>query len=120
MSQGNFELAKYQSNDGKIWPCYAQPETKELSLGGTANAYPSGGYSEGVPIRLRAGRRARGQKVRTVTIQWTGAAPTGYKAGANLVVPVFQQSVWDGYAIGSTGTYLGAACKAVGFYPDRA
>lgn len=123
MSAGTFENGRYESIDGQyIWPCRAQPESKELTLGGVANAYPADPVTSGLPkIRLRKGKREFGPTVRTVTVKMT-AAPTGARAdyagvGALLTVPIFQQSTWEEYGEGDTGTYLGTAVEFVGKFP---
>jgi hypothetical protein len=120
MSTGAFETGKYEQNGGaNIWPCKAQPETKGLTLGGTANAYPTDPITVGLPkIKLRKTRREFGLPIRTVTVELT-ADGTGVTAdmetGSLHTIPVFQESVWAGYGEGQTGTYLGIACKFAGF-----
>lgn len=118
MSAGTFEDAKYeQANGDNVWPCRAQPESKGLALGGVANAYPTDAVTAGLPkIKLRKTRREFGLPIRTVTIELTADGTGGnaeYKSGTLHVVPVFQQSVWEGYDEGQTGTYLGIACKYI-------
>lgn len=121
MSSGIFEAAKYQSGAGDIFACRAQPETKQLSIQNTANAYPGGAVDQPFPIRLRVGKRSRGLIPRTVTVRFTAAPPEGYLADGEHVVPVFTQAAWDTYTEtpDRTGTYLGTACKVVGFYPPK-
>lgn len=123
MSAGAFENGRYESIDGLyVWPCRAQPESKELTLNSVANAYPTEAVTTGLPkIKLRKGKREFGPTVRTVTVKFT-AAPSGAQGdyegiGATHVVPVFQQSTWESYGEGQTGTYLGTACEFVGKFP---
>jgi hypothetical protein len=56
--------------------------------------------------------------MRSVTIELTadGTAETAdYEGtGTRFTIPVFDPVVWDGYAKGQTGTYLGIACKYAG------
>lgn len=121
MSAGIFESAKYESAAGDIFACRAQPETKGLNIQSTANAYPAGAVDQPFPIRLRVGKRTRGLIPRTVTVRFTAAPPDGYLADGEHVVPVFRQSTWDTYTAtpDREGTYLGTACKVVGFYPPK-
>jgi hypothetical protein len=51
------------------------------------------------------------------------AAPTGAVAdyagiGSQFVIPVFNPSVYDGYAKGQTGEYLGTAVKFIFKAPE--
>lgn len=119
MSAGTFETGKYgQDSGGNVWPCKAQPETKGLTLGGVANAYPSAAVTPGLPlVRLRKSRREYGLPIRTVTVKLTedgSGAQAEYAAGTLHTVPVFVKSVWDGYTSGQVGTYLGIACEFAG------
>lgn len=123
MSAGSFENARYESIDGLyIWPCRAQPESKALTLNEVVNAYPEDSVTEGLPkIKLRKGKREFGPTVRTVTVKMT-AAPTGPQAdylgvGALLTIPVFQQSTWESYGEGQTGTYVNTPVEFVGKFP---
>lgn len=119
MSTGSFESGKYEQNGGtNIWPCRAQPETKGLTLGTVANAYPAAAVTAGLPrVKLRKSRREVGLPIRTVTVKLT-ADGTGVEAdmveGSFHTVPVFRESVWNGYDEGQTGTYLGIACIYAG------
>lgn len=122
MSSGAFESAKYeQATGGFVWPCKAQPETKALTLGGVANAYPAAAVTATLPrIRLRLGKREYGLSIRTVTVKLLedGTGVTAdYKEGSLHTVPVFTQAVHDGYSFGAVGTYLGINCEAVGKFP---
>lgn len=119
MSAGAFEDAKYEQAGGvNIWPCRAQPESKGLTLNSVANAYPSDAVTANLPkIRLRKGRREFGLPIRTVTIELTAdgtGATAEYLEGTLQTIPIFVESVWNGYAEQQTGTYLGIACKFVG------
>lgn len=123
MSAGKFETGKYeQSTGGNVWPCRAQIETKALTLGGTANAYPTEAVTSGLPrVRLRKGKKEFGVSIRTVTVELKAAgtgATSEYAAGTLHTIPVFQQSVHDGYSFGSLGTYLGIACECKGKFPQ--
>lgn len=113
MSSGAFEDGKYITNAGDIHPCRAQPESKALALGGVANAYPTAATDQVSSARLKSSNRRIGVNARSVRVQLTGVL-AGYKPDAVLTVPVFQASIWEGYAKGQVGTYLGTACKFVG------
>ena len=116
MSAGKFDLAgKYESDAGNIYRCRPQPETKDLALGGAANAYPAGAITAGLgSVTLTKSKRSLGVIPRTVTVRLTadGAGDQGdYEGeGTSHVVVVFNPTVYAGYAIGDTGTYLGIAC----------
>jgi hypothetical protein len=116
MSAGKFEVGKYEDDSGNIWECRVQPETKELELDETANAYPTGSATAGLPtlpVNISS-RRKFGIKMRTVTIELTadGTNETAdYEGtGTRFTIPVFDPTVWAGYAKDQTGTYLGIAC----------
>lgn len=116
MSAGAFEDAKYEQNGGSnIWPCRAQPETKGLTLNSVANAYPTGAVTAGLPkVRLRKSRRTIGLPIRTVTVELTAdgtGATSEYKSGTLHTVPVFRESVFNGYGDGQVGQYNGIACR---------
>jgi hypothetical protein len=113
MSAGAFEDGKYESNDGDIYFCRPQPESKALILGGVTNAYPAGDTDQKVSARLTGSKRQVGATARTVRVQLT-ATLAGYKANAVLTIPVFTPAVYDGFVRGQTGTYLGTAVKYVG------
>jgi len=116
MSAGRFDLnGKYESDAGNIYRCRPQPETKDMALDAATNAYPSGAITAGLgSITLTKSKRSLGVIPRTVTVRLTadGAAGTAdYEGeGTSHVVVVFSPTVYAGYAIGDTGTYLGIAC----------
>lgn len=123
MSAGKFEAAKYEAPSGTIYPCRAQPETKEASIGGTANAYPVGAVTAGVSkIALRKGKRAFGPAIRTATLKLTadGAGEKAeYKKDTTHVVPIFSEATYDAWNYNEVGTYLGIACELVGIFPSK-
>lgn len=124
MSAGGFEEGKYLDESGNIYRVRVQPETKGLELGGTSNAYPTAAVTPGLPtlIRKLLTRRGFGVTMRSVQIELTadGTGSTGdYQGeGTRHNIPVFNPTVYNGYAEGQTGTYLGIACKFVNKSPE--
>jgi len=115
MSAGEFNDVTYETNQGLKTTVKVQPETLALTLNSVANASASGDKTAGMPsARVGGSRRQIGINTRTVTIAFSGAAPTGYKAGGKVRLPVPDPTVWDGYDKGQTGTYLGVAVKFAG------
>lgn len=116
MSAGKFDLdGKYESDAGNVYRCRPQPETKALSLGGVANAYPAAAITAGLgSVTLTKSKRSLGVIPRTVTVRLTadgtGAQGDYEGEGTSHVVVVFNSNVFTGYAIGEAGTYLGIAC----------
>lgn len=118
MSAGKFVVSKYEGDGGYVWSCRVQEETLDLTIDGTANAAPDGDVDIDLGgIRLRPGKRQLGVNPRTVQLEFTGDIPTGY-TGDDLVVPILQKSVFDGYSVDDTGTYLGQAVKVVRKTPE--
>lgn len=119
MSAGPTESGKYEGNGGTfVWAVRVQPETKGLTLGSVANAYPTAVVTAGTPrIKVRKTRREVGVPIRTVTVRLTAngtGATAEYLNGSLHTVPVFRESVWNGYGEGQVGTYLGIACEFAG------
>lgn len=118
MSAGNFDLSKYADDNGVVYPCKAQPETKQLTIAGITNAQPLGAAATGVPsARLRGSKRQIGVNARSVTIRLTGTL-AGYAENATITLPVFTKATWDAYSKTETGTYLSTACVVVGKTPE--
>jgi len=113
MSSGVFENGRYETNEGDVYFCKAQPESKLLTLGGTANSYPPGAVDQKTSARLTGSKRQIGVTARTVRVQLT-ATLAGYKPSAILTIPVFTEAVYNGYVKGQIGTYLGTAVAYVG------
>jgi hypothetical protein len=93
----------------------ADVSASTLILAGQANAEPS---TTSAPNRLRliiqgrGGPKAKVSYARSVAIVMTGSvAPLS--VGSRVIVPVFQVGRFNSYAIGATGTYLGAACQCI-------
>lgn len=123
MSAGAFEDGKYASGNTFVYPVRVQPESKGLTLGGVANAYPVDDLTANIgTLSLTGGRRRFGVIPRTVTVEFT-EAPTGNVAdyagvGSQFTVPVFGETVWAGYTKGQVGTYLGTAIKFINKSPE--
>lgn len=115
MSAGVFQLAKYETESDEILRVRVQPETLALTIDATANAEAAGAITvKGLfPLQL-GGRRRKPFSARYVSIQFTGAVPTGYKAAGIVKVPIMTKSVYSGISTGDTGTYLSSNVKVVG------
>lgn len=109
MSAGAFVISKYEDSEGEIYPCRVQPETLALTVDTTANAAPTGANTQRLFARMRGSKRAYGLVARQIRISWSGAPPTGYKAGETLTIPIMQAVTFAGINIGDTGSYLETA-----------
>lgn len=114
MSAGPYETGKYEADDGKIWNVKVQPETKGLTIDGTANAYPAEAATAGLPrLKLSVTRRSVGIRPRYVTIELTAngtGAYAEYTSGTRHSIVVFDPVAYADMALQDTGTYLGIAC----------
>ena len=123
MSAGPFEEGRYLSDNGFIYPVRVQPETSQLTLNNVGNDYPAAAATPNIgTLVLTKGKRSFGVIPRTVTVQMT-EAPTGQVAdyagiGSTFVIPVFDDTVWDSYAKGQTGSYLATQVKFVFKNPE--
>lgn len=118
MSSGAFTRSKYQSDQTtRIYNIRVQPETIAATLGGNANAAPSGDVTEPTSARARGSRRSLGIVARRVTLEFTADPPDGYEDDL-LTIPVLTPTVFNALNIGATGTYLGAAVRVVGLTPE--
>lgn len=106
MSAGSTILSVYDSDGGNSFNIRIQPETLTLTLATVANAAGSGTPAAGLPsAKVSGGRRSIGVNARLIRIRFTGTLPPGYKMDGIIALPVLQQSVFNGYAKGQTGTY---------------
>jgi len=119
MSAGAFEIGRYINNDGVVFGCRPQPETKALVIATIPNAYPIGAVTAPVQARLSGGKRRIGMTARTVTLNFTGAVPAGYSVGRSVRVPCFGQAIYNAATFGAVGTYLAVAVSVVGRSPER-
>jgi hypothetical protein len=104
MSAGIFQIYTYEDQNGVKYPIRLQPETlTTLIIGGTTGTRQAGVYP------------------RKIGIRFTGAGPTGYKAGSTHYVVVPDPDVFASFTNprAQTGTYLGAACVVIGTSPER-
>lgn len=120
MSAGEFTSSKYESNGGGIYKIRVQPETLTASIGAVSNGPPAGEVDQEVSARARGNKRQIGTIARTVTFEFTGAAPTDY-SGDNVTVPVLSPGTFNAWTTPAdqTGTYLAVPVKVIGFSPER-
>ncbi|MGA7935229.1 MAG: hypothetical protein WCA35_16895 [Kovacikia sp.] len=115
MSQGAFTISRYADDLGDLHPIRLQPETLAATINGAVNAAPSGALTPGADqVRARGSRRKIGKVARWVSFTFTGAVPTGYKAGTGGRIPVLVKATWDAAGIGQTGDYLGSPIQITG------
>lgn len=123
MSAGPFEIYTYEDQNGVKYPIRLQPETlTTLIIGGTTNASAPGDPDVNTtPVRVSGGTRQAGVYPRKIGIRFTGAGPTGYKAGATHYVVVPDPDVFASYTNprAQTGSYLGFPCIVIGTSPER-
>jgi len=120
MSSGAFVRSRYEADDGTVFGCKVQPETLAATIGGSANAAAAGTVDGVGSARAGGGNREYGVKMRSVSVSFAaGAEPEGYKAGTILRIPVMTAARYNGAAIGSSVTYLGATGTVVGKSPER-
>lgn len=120
MSSGSFETAFYETsseNGGFILRCRVQPETLSATIGSTPNAGVAGPATAPGSATISQGRRTAGVNMRYVTLRWTGDPPTDY-SGLTARIPVLDPTVFAGWTLGATGTYLETACEVVGRSPE--
>lgn len=118
MSAGNFDLAKYELDDGTtIVPVVVQPETMALTNGTLANDEPAGAVNLSLRAKTRKGNTEYGIGCRCISLRWNGAPPTGYSAGS-LTVPILTVAAYAAYNVGDSITYLGATADVIGKKPE--
>ena len=122
MSTGAFIESRYENGlDGGIHPIRIQPETAQLSIGGTVNAPPAGAIDS--ELRAFSGSRNRRGAVnaRKVGIEITDGGDNGYEVGSVVYVPVLQAANLAAFLIpaNQVATYNGATGRVVGSSPER-
>lgn len=118
MSSGAFTSTFYETNAGNICAIRVQPETLTLTLGGTANAAPSGPADQEASAISQGSRRGIGVNARRVRLRWTGTVPDGYDGDGIVTVPILQPTLYNSLTRGTTGTYLGGAVEVAGRTPE--
>lgn len=121
MSQGEFVNSFYETdtgNGGDVVRCRVQPETLAATIAGVVNAGNTGPATIPGSAKASKGIREYGIGMRSVTLRWTGAPPTGY-SGDDVRIPVLMEATYIDWTLGATGTYLGAAVEVVGRNPER-
>lgn len=119
MSAGAFSRSIYEADNGDFHPIRVQPETLAASFGGTANAAGAGPIDNPLSAKVSNGNRAFGLKPRSVTVVFETTAPTGYKTGSYIRIPVLQPALYAAAASGDSITYLGLTATIVGKNPER-
>lgn len=119
MSAGSYLRSRYTSDDGEVHPIRVQPETVALTIDGTANTAPTGSITSPISARVSGSRRGIGLKSRMVTVVFSAAPPTGYKADSPIALPWLEQSTFSGISRGDTGTYLGQAVEVLSKSPEQ-
>ena len=119
MSAGAFNVSKYESNIGtRIYPIRIQPESLAATFGGTANDAPAGAVTEPIFAKVSRSNGGYGVKPRAVSVRFTAAPPTNYKADQTYRIPVMTSDLWDAINPASVGTYLGVATVVVSKSPE--
>jgi len=114
MSAGAFTLEFYETNEGGIHPIRVQPETLILGTNESAVGPATGEGS----ASATGGRRRIGINARKIRVTWTTTAPTGYKAGGTITIPILTPDSWNALNKGDTFTYLGNEVKVLGKTPE--
>ena len=119
MSEGRFTRSRYEANDGDIHPIRVQPETLTATVGGAANAAPTGAVDNSISAKVSRGNRGFGLRPRFVTFAWNeGAAPSGYDDRTLQRLPILTESVWDGIEVNDPVSYLGGTGVVVSKSPE--
>lgn len=120
MSAGVFTRSRYTTDAGIVVPIRVQPETLTATLGASANSGSTNDVTPGYPrATVSKSRRSIGIHARTVTLKFTGTAPTGYAANQTYTIPVMSRTVWLTLSEGVTCTYLTVAAEVVSVNPEK-
>lgn len=115
---GVFTLSKYETDNGDVVPIKLQPETLTATLGGAANAAPTGAYSLGFPSAdVSRSKKAIGIHARTVSVKIT--TPAADYAGNGLVrIAVPNPTVYNGVSKGDAVTCEAGSGTVAGKSPE--
>jgi len=126
MSAGRFSRSRYSASyASEIHPIRVQPETLSLASQSdppVTNAAPIGSISNPISALVTLGKRARGLRPRSVTIQLKDGEtpPSGYIAGSVARVPILQETLYENLQVGDDATYLGSDWQVIGKSPEEA
>lgn len=119
MSSGAFDKTKYEADNGDIHPIRVQPETVALAKGGTTNAAPTGTITtDAIRAKVSRGNREYGLRPRYITVVYDTTAPTGYKVGTYIRVPILKSTTFSAISQDDTVTYLGTSARVAGKFPE--
>jgi hypothetical protein len=114
MSAGQYIRSFYETNAGGIARIRVQPETELANLGGEVNDAPAGPATILTTVKVSKSKREYGIGPRKVGLVFDdGQAPEGYEPGNIYYIPVMTRTVYDGFAVGDTATYLGGTADIV-------
>lgn len=113
---GPFELSKYESDNGKVYPIRIQPETKT-----DWNPEPTGGVTEDLFAHAKFSGKKYGVFARSVTLSTTIGTGTGpfVTGSVNARVPVLSKAGFDALALGSTVLYQGVSFTVAAKHAER-
>lgn len=121
MSAGEFQRAVYETNEGNFANVRVQPETLAAEVGSATNAEATGDVNQEASAIVGGSKRSIGINCRTVTLEWTSEPPADY-SGDPVTIPALTPAFYNACNPNdntATGTYLGAAVRAVGRSPER-
>lgn len=119
MSAGAFTKARYITDQGDTHPIRVQPETLSLTFGSTPNDPPPPPVDTPLSVKVSNGNRSFGVKPRSVTIAFKVTAPTGYKVGSYIRLPILQPGLYNAINVDDTCTYLSNTATVIGKNPER-
>lgn len=123
MSAGAFTITKYAASYGdgtSIHPIRVQPETLTATIGGTANAAPTGDVNNPIQCRVSGGKRQIGLQARYITLQFPATGqPTTYQGGSTTRIPALTETFYNLATKGAVITYLTVACQVVSRSRER-
>jgi len=126
MSAGRFTRSRYDASYATaIHPIRVQPETLAFASQSdppTLNNAPTGTITNPISALVTLGKRARGLRPRSVTVQLKDGEtpPTGYVAGSIARVPILREGLYDELQVGDDATYLGVDWQVIGKSPEEA